>query len=201
MCVVHNVVYWAELFAGKQVHEGPRVYEHDTLTQAEKHDKLLLKNHHKRPVGSAPLSEVHNVQKNTRNKFNGSFPKNKTSKHKHNRRLRPNSNKRKRDNAKSKNDNKCHRCGDFSYFAKNCRAPKHLVVLYQKSLKEVKSAENTRYEAHFNLASEAVLKEGCSNQAPKEQVNINSLNIEENLPSTNNMLLDFGSGDMFGDLE
>jgi hypothetical protein len=44
-------------------------------------------------------------------------------------------------------------------------------------------------------------KEGCSNQAPKEQVNNNSLNIEENIPSMDNMLLDFGSRDMFGDLE
>ena len=114
---------------------------------------------------------------------------------------RTNSNKRKKDNTKSKNDNKCHRCGDFLNFAKNCRAPKHLVALYQKSLKEVKPAGDTRYEAHFNLASEAVLKESCSNQAPKEQVKNNSLNIEENLPSTDNMLLDFGSGDMFGDLE
>ena len=172
-----------------------------TLTQVEKYDELLLKNHHKHPVGSAPLSEVHNVQKNTRNKFNGSFPKNKTSKRKHHRRQRPNSNKRKKDNVKSKNDNKCHRCGDFLHFARNCRATKHLVALYQKSLKEVKSTGDTRYEAHFNLAFETVLKEGCSNQAPKEQVNNNSLNIEDNLPSTDNMLLDFGSGDMFGDLE
>jgi hypothetical protein len=77
------------------------------LTQAEKHDELLLKNHHKRPLGSAPLLEVHNVQKNTmnKNKFHGSYPKNKTNKRKHNWRQRPNSNKRKKDNAKSKNDN------------------------------------------------------------------------------------------------
>jgi hypothetical protein len=68
-------------------------------------------------------------------------------------------------------------------------------------LKEVKAVGDTRYEAHFNLASEAIQKEGCSNQAPKEQVNNNSLNIEENIPSTDNMLLDFGSRDMFGDLE
>jgi hypothetical protein len=173
------------------------------LTQTEKYDELLLKNHHKRLVGSAALPEVQNVQKNTRNKnkFYGSYPKNKIGKHKNNMRQRPNSNKRKKDNTKSKNDNKCHKCGDFSCFAKNCRAPKHLIALYQKSLKEVKLAGDTRYEAHFNLASEAIQKEGCSNQAPKEQVNNNSLNIEENLSSTDNMLLDFGSGDMFGDLE
>ena len=83
---------------------------------------------------------------------------NKTSKRKHNRRQRPNSNKRKKDNAKSKNDNKCHKCGDFLHFAKNCRAPKHMVALYQKSLKEVKLAGDRRYETHFNLASEAVPK-------------------------------------------
>jgi hypothetical protein len=34
-----------------------------TLTQIEKRDELLLKNHHKRPVSSAPLLEVHNVRK------------------------------------------------------------------------------------------------------------------------------------------
>ena len=172
-----------------------------TLTQPKKHDELLLKNHHKRPVGSAPLPEVHNVQKNTMNKFNGSFPKNKTGKCKHNKRQRPNSHKRKRDNVKPKNDNKCHRCVDFLHFAKNCHTHKHMFGLYQKSLKEVKPVGDTRYEAHFNLASEAVLKMGCSNQAPKEQVNNNALNVEENLPSTDNMLLDFGSGDMFEDLE
>jgi hypothetical protein len=70
--------------------------------------------------------------------------------------------------------------------------------LYQKSLKEVKPAGDTRYEAYINLASEAIPKEGCSNQA---QVNNNSLNIEEHLPSTDNMLLNFGSRDMFGDSE
>jgi len=100
-----------------------------TLTQAEKHDELLLKNHHKRPVGSAPLPEVHNVQKNTKNKkFNGTTPKNRFGKRKHNKGPRPNSHKRKRDNARSKNDNKCHSCGNFSHFAKNYSAPKHWLL-------------------------------------------------------------------------
>jgi hypothetical protein len=73
--------------------------------------------------------------------------------------------------------------------------------LYQKFLKETKPAGDKRYEAHFNLASEVVQGEGCSKQAPNEPVNNNCLNIEEDLSSTDNMLLDFGSGDMFGDLE
>ena len=110
-----------------------------TLSQAEKHDELLMKNHHKRPVGSAPLPEVHNVYKKAKNKkFNGPAPKNTSGQRKHNIKQRPNSHKWKRDNARSKKHNKCHRCGDFSYFAKDCRAPKHLVALNQKSSKEGK---------------------------------------------------------------
>jgi hypothetical protein len=58
-----------------------------TLTQAEKHDELLLKNYHKHHVGSAHLPEVHNVQKHNRNKrkSNGPDPKDRTGKRKHNR--------------------------------------------------------------------------------------------------------------------
>ena len=86
-----------------------------------------MKNHHKRPVGSALLPEVHNVQKKAKNnKFNGPAPKNKSGQHKHNRKQRPNSHKWKRDNARSKIDNKYHRCGDFSHFVENCHAPKAL---------------------------------------------------------------------------
>ena len=56
-----------------------------TLSQAEKHDELLMKNHHKRPVGTAPLPEVHNVQKKAKNKkFNGPAPKNTSGQRKHN---------------------------------------------------------------------------------------------------------------------
>ena len=65
-----------------------------TLSQAEKHDELLLKNHHKRPVGTAPLPEVHNVQKKAKNKkFNGPAPKNTSGQRKHNIKQRPNSHK------------------------------------------------------------------------------------------------------------
>ena len=171
------------------------------MSRAEKHDELLLKNHHKRPICSAPLPEVHNVQKKaTSNKLNGPAPKNKSGQCKHNKGQRPNSHKRKIDNARPKND-KCHRCGDFSHFAKNCSAPKHLVALYQKSLKESKHPGGTRYATHFNLASEIVKDKSCSHQESKEQVNNNTLHVEENLPSTDNMLIDFGSGDMFGDMD
>ena len=63
-----------------------------TLSQAEKHDELLMKNHHKHPIGSALLPEVHNVQKKAKNKkFNGPAPKNTSGQRKHNIKQRPNS--------------------------------------------------------------------------------------------------------------
>ena len=77
---------------------------------------------------------------------------------------------------------------------------KHLGALYQKSLKESKQAGDTRYKSHFNLASKATPEVGCSTQAPIEQTNNKTFEIEEKLPSTDSMLLDFGYGDMFGDL-
>ncbi|BAD61273.1 hypothetical protein [Oryza sativa Japonica Group] len=61
-----------------------------TLTQAERHHELSLKNAQQRPPGSAPLPEVHfNVQNNAENKkgFKGNSsnnPKNLTGKRKRN---------------------------------------------------------------------------------------------------------------------
>jgi hypothetical protein len=70
-----------------------------------------------------------------------------------------------------------------------------LVALYQKSLKETNPAEEKRYETHFNLVSED--KEvGCSREAPIKRNNTTT----KDLPSTDNMLINFESGDIFGDL-
>jgi hypothetical protein len=97
---------------------------------------------------------------------------------------------------KPKNDKKCHRCGDYSHFSKDCKTSKHLVALYQKSLKETKPAKEKKYETHFNLVSED--KEvGCSRQASIKRDNTTT----KDLPSTDNMLIYFGSGDIFRYLE
>jgi hypothetical protein len=67
-----------------------------TLTQAEKHDELLMKNHHKHPTGASPLPKVHSVQgkgKKDKRKFKGSNsgdPKNKPEKHTFNKKQKPN---------------------------------------------------------------------------------------------------------------
>jgi hypothetical protein len=72
-----------------------------------------------------------------------------------------------------------------------------LVALYQKSLKDAKQSKEKapRYEAHFNL-SPAVTKEvGCSDN------NDNLDLMKEKLPSIDDMLVEFTSNYMFGDLE
>jgi hypothetical protein len=71
-----------------------------------------------------------------------------------------------------------------------------LVALYQKSLKETKLTKEKKYETHFNLVSED--KEvGCSREASIKRNNPTT----KDFPSTDNMLIDFESGDIFGDLE
>jgi hypothetical protein len=72
-----------------------------------------------------------------------------------------------------------------------------LVALYQKSLKDAEQSKDKspRYEAHFNL-DHAVTKEvGCSDN------NDNLHLMKEKLPNTDDMLMEFTSNDMFGDLE
>jgi hypothetical protein len=62
-----------------------------TLTQVEIYDELLMKNHHKHPMGAAPLPEIHSVQNNKR--FMGSSsgdPENMPDKHKFNKKQKPN---------------------------------------------------------------------------------------------------------------
>jgi hypothetical protein len=54
---------------------------------------------------------------------------------------------------------------------------------------------------HTNLASEVVKDKSFSHQELKEQVNNNAFSIEEDLPSTHYMLVEFESRDMFGDLK
>jgi hypothetical protein len=56
--------------------ENHQVYSQliHSLIQAEKNDELLMKNHHLRYVGAAPLPEVHHAQNKamSKRKFNGS---------------------------------------------------------------------------------------------------------------------------------
>ncbi|KAJ1293733.1 hypothetical protein BS78_01G091600 [Paspalum vaginatum] len=178
-----------------------------SLTQGERNDELLLKNHHLRPVGSAPLPEVHNVQNNAQNKrkhggpppgnpHNSSGGRRKNRNFIKNRRHK--ANKRARKNAPPTRDNGrlSHKCGCNTHFVATCRTPKHLVDLYLKSIRDAKQREN-KYEAHFNQATE---KTGGSSSVPKESPNNKTPSQAMDLPPTDNMLIEYNSNDMFGDL-
>ncbi|XP_015697644.1 uncharacterized protein LOC107305232 [Oryza brachyantha] len=84
---------------------------HDLL-QAEKHDELTMKIHCQRPVGSAPLPEVHHNNAQGKKKFNG--PKNhkkifKGGKSKgKNKKGKPNVPAPGKGNSNAPSDNKCH---------------------------------------------------------------------------------------------
>jgi hypothetical protein len=168
---------------------------HDLL-QAEKHDELTVRNHHQRSVGSAPLPEVHyNVKsnekgdgsKNQHKKF-GKFKKGK-----HN-----GKNMKNRAKCHGKGKGKtftCHKCGGPNHFARKCWTPKHLVELYQKSLKE--SNNNKRsYEAHFNNMTKEASTSGTIPLNPEmpKLMDTDDMDME-------NTIVEYHSNYVYGDLK
>jgi len=71
-----------------------------------------------------------------------------------------------------------------------------LIDLYLKSVRDAKQKGN-KYEAHFNQTTEET---GGSPSVPMESPNNNTLSQDVNLPSTDDMLVEYNSSDMFGDL-
>jgi hypothetical protein len=101
--------------------------------------------------------------------------------------LRHKENKRDRGNEKIANDKPrlYHKCSCNTHFAATCRPPKHLVDLYLKSIRD--GNKRLRYEAHFNQATEKDKEIGCSNnKATAQQID--------------NMMIEYNSGDICGDL-
>ncbi|KAJ1293886.1 hypothetical protein BS78_01G103700 [Paspalum vaginatum] len=123
-----------------------------SLTQSEKHE-LQLKNHHLRPVGSAPLPEIHNVQNNV------GYQKNSTCRNGRNftKNRRHKANKRARGNAQPPRGKPriCHKCDCNTHFAATCRTLKYLVDLYLKSIRDSKQ-KDSKFEAHFNQSTAPV---------------------------------------------
>ncbi|GKD51739.1 hypothetical protein Tco_1280715 [Tanacetum coccineum] len=86
---------------------------------AEQNNELLMKSHQARPTGSTTLPEV-NATSNIRGRGRKHDDKGKNMY-----------------NQASKNSgNACHRCGMKTHWAKQCRASRHFVDLYQASLEK-----------------------------------------------------------------
>jgi hypothetical protein len=85
----------------------------------------------------------------------------------------------------------CHKCGGPNHSARKCRTPKHLVELYQKSLKE--SNNNKRsYEAHFNDMTKEATTSGTIHSNPKilKLTNTDDMDME-------NTIVEYSPNDVF----
>jgi hypothetical protein len=168
---------------------------HDLL-QAEKQDKLTLRNHHQCFVGSAPLPEIHYNVKGSEKGDGPENPQKKFAKFKKGKRIGRNMKNRAKSQGKGKGKAfTCHKCGGQNHFASKCRTPKHLVELYQKSIKE--SNNNKRsYETHFNDMTKEASTSGTipSNREMPKMTDTDDMDME-------NMIVEYHSNDVFGDLK
>ncbi|XP_045797770.1 uncharacterized protein LOC123891953 [Trifolium pratense] len=127
------------------------------LLLAEQNNQLLMKNHEARPTGAAPFPEV-NVASHQYDRGRGRGRGNDRGrgrgrnhnhigifKNSYSRQKRQNHEKGNGGQSSKNNENICHRCGSKNHWAHTCRTPKHLINLYQQSLKE------KRIETHFAI--------------------------------------------------
>ncbi|KAG2675502.1 hypothetical protein I3760_12G006800 [Carya illinoinensis] len=108
---------------------------------AEQNNELLLRNHQSRPTGSISFPEVNGTRFISFPEANGKTieveilegkgPQNKFLK---------------------KDEDGCHRCGMIGHWARICRTDKHLVDLYQYSIKE----KTKKFETNFTEPSYAL---------------------------------------------
>jgi len=172
-----------------------------TLRQAEKNHELTIWNSQQRPPGTAPLPEVHVTQRTARD-GSSSHPRNHSGgKRKNFRKPRGNFNKGKGiSKPKSNNGNKaCFKCGCYDHFAKKCKTPQHLVDLYQKSMGHRQKAQGKKYEAHFvpqehEVGTSAPGSDGAGPSGTK------GLPQGEASSGDDNMIMEYESNDIFGDL-
>ncbi|XP_060183219.1 uncharacterized protein LOC132613191 [Lycium barbarum] len=131
------------------------------LLVTEQNNDLLMKNHENRPTGAAPFLEVNEVYAHysRRGKSRGlsrghgrardsglgrgsdngqgrnsALGVNHSSKKNHYQRGKKNDDRHEVPEARD-SENKCHRCGGSGHWSRTCRTAKHLVELYQASMK------------------------------------------------------------------
>ncbi|XP_019225729.1 PREDICTED: uncharacterized protein LOC109207295 [Nicotiana attenuata] len=120
------------------------------LLVAEQHNGLLMKNHESRPTkrggGRGPSRGHGRGRGRNFNHGNNNAPKNpphhqqwKRKEQKHEAVQAPNA------------ENACYRCGGKGHWSRTCRTPKHLVELYQASLKKTEKNAEANFISEDNL--------------------------------------------------
>jgi gag-polypeptide of LTR copia-type/Zinc knuckle len=138
------------------------------LLVAEQNNELLMKNHQSRPTGSTAFPEVNAMTFNgrkrgpyrgrgrgRRNFHNYGIYNNSLKKSFHHQKWNRKDNQEKWKNKKERlpenTENTCYRCGAKGHWSRTCRMPRHLVDLYQASLKKGKEKETNFADYPDNL--------------------------------------------------
>jgi hypothetical protein len=127
------------------------------LLVAVQDNELLMKNHQSRPTGSSPFSEANATSfpeanatsfKGNRGRGRGRGPRRGRGRGRNNVWRREGHNFKSNDNnvgryeneknstSSKKFESSCYRCGMTNHWSRTCRTPKHLVELYQASIKK-----------------------------------------------------------------
>ena len=130
----------------------------------------MLKNHQSHPAGSTPFPEANGTSFDTHrrnyvrghgrgrgrgcgrnnqyreDRIHNSSKRNNTPYHQKNQ-----SGKGLQNKPSNSHENKCYRCGMEGHWSRTCRTPKHLVDLYQASIKEKGKGIETNFVDHNDL--------------------------------------------------
>ncbi|XP_009624167.1 uncharacterized protein [Nicotiana tomentosiformis] len=132
------------------------------LLVAERNNDLLMRNHDNRPTGSTPLPEVDEVYSHYAKRGKGRGPirgrgrgrgRNFSGVNQHPKKKTHQKRKGKDEKSKANgSETECYRCGGKGHWTNICRTPRHLVELYQASLKNKGLEANFVSDNEFDIA-------------------------------------------------
>ncbi|XP_075103648.1 uncharacterized protein LOC142178222 [Nicotiana tabacum] len=129
------------------------------LLAAERNNDLLVRNHENRPTGSTPLPEVNGVYSHyskcgkSRGPVRGRGRRRSQGRNFSGINHPPKKNNHQKWKGPRANgsETECYRCGGKEHWENICRIPKHLVELYQASLKDKAPDANFVYDNEFDI--------------------------------------------------